>query len=275
MTFQSDRPASPSRLRRVVFAVVAAVVAAMFALSIPNVIAPWTGVNLDHTIDPASHRWHHALEGAVDTLLVAAIIALLLRPLARSLLAQFIGIAAFLAAFIVTAFSGPMFLTVAGALLLIPATYPRPAALLQRRSPHGAVLSLLAVAIAAAAALLPRAVQELNWQITVYAGEQAIGNAWATDAEHLIILATAGLLAGTRLPGWRFLAFSCAVVYAYLGTVSILLPHQPGSWGLSGGIAAYVTTTLITITTLTQPANRSTSEPAHTDAKSERITTSH
>ena len=51
-------------------------------------------------------------------------------------------------------------------------------------------------------------------------------------ASALVVLATAGLLAATRLPGWRLLALACAGVYAYLAVVAIAQPTQPGSWGV-------------------------------------------
>jgi hypothetical protein len=64
------------------------------------------------------------------------------------------------------------------------------------------------------------------------------------DASAMVALATAGLLAATRLPGWRLLALACAGVYAYLAVVAIAQPTQPGSWGVPGGIAAGVVAAL-------------------------------
>jgi hypothetical protein len=247
MTSLPTTAEAPARLRRIVFVVVAVAIAAMFSTACLNLLAPWSGVNLDHSVDPNSHRWHHGLEGAVDALVVAAIIALLIKPHSRSLLAQYIATAALLAGSIIIPFVGPAFLIIVGALLLIPAAYPKPAALLRRPSMTGTSVPLLAVAGAAAVALLARAAQELTWQVTGHLGEHATSTAWATDAEHLVLLAAAGLAAATRGPGWKILTAGCAAVFAYLGTVAVTLPDQPGSWGLIGGVAAYLAAMLFAL----------------------------
>jgi hypothetical protein len=240
---------TPSRTRRVVFTCVGTVIALLFATNVLTLFAPWTDVNLNHVADPTSHRWHHALEGSVDVLVVVLIVALLLKPLARPLLAQFIAVAATLSAILVLPFVGPMYLLIFATLLLVPATYPRPVLLRQYRSDDGVSLPLLWVAAGAAAVLLPRAAQEIHWQLTGYLGEHATSTAWVTDASRLVILAAAGLLAATRLPGWRILALGLAGVYAYLGIVAIAQPDQPGSWGIPGGITALVVAALFVAAT--------------------------
>ena len=62
---------------------------------------------------------------------------------------------------------------------------------------------LLAVAVAAAAVLLPLAVQALRTQATLTRGTGSDFNVLATDAEHLLLLALAGLLAATVAPAGR------------------------------------------------------------------------
>jgi hypothetical protein len=182
----------------------------------------------------------------------------LVKPRNRSLLAQYLAGAAVVAGAIIVPFVGPMFLVVVGFLLLVSATYPYRSQLLHYRSHEGLSLPLLAISTAAAAALLPRAAQELTWQITGRLGEHATSTAWATDAEHLVLLALAGLASATRLPGWRVLAIGCAAVYCYLGAVAIMLPDQPGSWGPAGGIAALAASVLFTVSTLmNKPGSRS------------------
>jgi hypothetical protein len=183
-----------------VFTCVGTVLAVLFATNLVNLFAPWTDVNLNHVADPSSHRWHHAFEGANDLFAVVLIVALLLKPLARQLLAQHITVAACLSAILVLPFVGPMYLLILASLLLVPATYPRPAKLLQFRSDAGVSRPVLLVAAGAAALLLARAAQEMHWQLTGYLGEHATSNAWIGDAAHLVILAAAGLLAATRLP---------------------------------------------------------------------------
>jgi hypothetical protein len=240
MTQDSALADSPSRARRLVFTGVATLIALMFSINLLSLLAPWTDANLDHVADPTTHRWHHALDGSLDILAAVVIVGLLLRPLARSLLAQFLAVAALLSAVLILPFVGPTYLIITGLLLLVPAAYPRPAALRRLRSDDGVSLPLLVVASAAAAALLPRAAQELNWQLTGFLGEQVTSTAWVSDAADLVVLTAAGLLTATRLPGWRLLALACAGVYAYLAVVAIAYPTQPGSWGVPGGIAAGV-----------------------------------
>jgi hypothetical protein len=239
----------PSRTRRLIFSGVATLIALLFASNLQGLLAPWMDVNPDLVADPSSHRWHHALDTSIDALVVVVIIGLLLRPVARSLLAQFLAIAAVLSAIIVLPVVGPMYLIIVGFLLLVPATYPRLASLRRLRSDDGVSLPLLLVASAAATALLPRTVQELHWQVTGYLGEHATSTAWLSDASALVVLTAAGLLSATRLPGWRLLALACAGVYAYLAVAAIAQPTQPGSWGVPGGIAAGVIAALFVAAT--------------------------
>jgi hypothetical protein len=71
---------------------------------------------------------------------------------------------------------------------------------------------------------------------TDLAGE---ANWWSDYAEHVTILAVAGVLAASRGPGWRILRSIRAAVWLYLGFVATLvLPHHTGSWDYVGGIPA-------------------------------------
>ncbi len=94
---------------------------------------------------------------------------------------------------------------------------------------------LLGVAVVAAAVLVPLAVQALRLQSSLPRGSGSDFNVLATNAEHLVLLALAGLLAATRRPGWKVLALAVATTFAYLGLASIHLPDQPYSWGVAGG----------------------------------------
>jgi hypothetical protein len=97
---------------------------------------------------------------------------------------------------------------------------------------------MLAVAAVAAAMLLPIAVQALRTQVTLLRRQGSDFNVLATNAEHLILLALAGLLAATRRPGWKVIAVGVTATYAYLAAASMLLPNQPHSWGVAGGVAS-------------------------------------
>ena len=143
----------------------------------------------------------------------------------------------------------PLFLVTVAILLLVPLTYPYPRELWGLRS-LATAYPLLAVAVVAAAVLVPLAVQALRTQATLPRGSGSDFNGLATSAEHLLLLALAGLLAATRRPGWRVLALGMAAVYAYLAVASILLPDQPSSWGLVGGLASLVASTAFAATTV-------------------------
>lgn len=231
-------PAQPaSRRRRVVFAIVGGLVALAFLTAAPNVLAPWMVVNVENLADPAHLRWSLALEGVVDLLGLVCLVVALARPARSALLVQYLLYAAVLAAAVIIPFS-PMFLITVGLLLLVPLTYPYPRQLFALRSQRGPSVMLLAVAVAAAAVLLPLAVQALRTQATLPRGSGSDFNVLATNAEHMLLLALAGLLAATRRPGWKVIALGVTTTYAYLAVASILLPNQPNSWGLVGGVVS-------------------------------------
>jgi hypothetical protein len=61
---------------------------------------------------------------------------------------------------------------------------------------------------------------------TGFMGEHATSTAWMSDASALVVLTAAGLVAATRLPGWRLLALPCTGVYAHLAVVATA-PARP------------------------------------------------
>ena len=93
------------------------------------------------------------------------------------------------------------------------------------------------------------AVQALRTQVTLPRGNAPDFNALATNAEHMLLLSLAGLLAATCRPGWKVVAFGVTATSAYLGVASILLPDQPNSWGMVGGIAALLSAAAFAIAT--------------------------
>ena len=241
-----DQPAS--RRRRVLFATVGGLVALAFLTSTPNVLAPWMVVNIENLTDPAHMRWSLALEGVVDLLGLVCLVVALARPARSVLLVQYLLYAAVLAAAVILPFS-PMFLITVGLLLLVPLAYPYPRELFALRSRSGLSHALLAVAVATAAVLLPLAAQALRTQANLPRGSGSDFNTLATNAEHLLLLALAGLLAATRRPGWKVIALGVTATYAYLAVASILLPDQPNSWGLAGGIASLLSAVAFAIAT--------------------------
>lgn len=243
-------PVQPApRWRHVLLALVGALVVLALVPATANVLAPWTVVNVEDLTDPAHARWALALEGVVDLLVLVCLVVVLVRPARSALLAQYVLYATLVAAAVMVPFS-PLFLVTVAILLLVPLTYPYPRELWGLQSRSGPAYPLLAVAVVAAAVLVPLAVQALRTQATLPRGSGSDFNGLATSAEHLLLLALAGLLAATRRPGWRVLALGMAAVYAYLAVASILLPDQPSSWGLVGGLASLVASTAFAATTV-------------------------
>jgi hypothetical protein len=237
MSISKAVPRTASRRRKILFLIAGGLVALALLTASPNVLAPWMVVNIEGLANPAELRWDLALEGGVDVLAVVCLVASLARPAQSALLVQYLLYATVLAAAVIVPFSA-LFLINVALLLLVPLTYPYRRELFSLKSRHGPSVAMLAVAAVAAAVLLPIAVQALRTQATLLRGHGSDSNVLATNAEHLMLLALAGLLAATRRPGWKVIAFGVAATYAYLAVASMLLPNQPHSWGVAGGVAS-------------------------------------
>jgi hypothetical protein len=239
-TPQSPPCSAPSRTRRTIFTAVCVLVALALGASAPNVLAPWMPINIEGVPDPTEMRWSFALEGAVDLLFVGCIVCSVLRPARSSLLVQYVGLGALVAAAVIVPFAGWPFLVVVASLLLVPLTYPYPQQLRSLRPQGNLAVPLIAVGVITTAVLVPLAIQALRTQLAHPSGQVAGDSVWATTAEHLLLLALGGVLVATRRPGWQVLVVGIAAVYAYLGIASITLPDQPGTWGTLGGTLALV-----------------------------------
>jgi hypothetical protein len=260
MTTYGSVHQAASRPRRIIFLSVAGIVFLAFCSSTPNVLAPWLTVNVEHLSDPSQARWSLALEGIVDLLWLACIAVTMLRPARSALLMQYLLYGATLAAVVVLPFTGPTFLLPVILLLLVPAAYPYPRELFSLRSQRAPSWGVLTVAVIAAGILAALAAEAIHIQAKLPRGTGSDFNILATDAEHLLLLALAGLLAATRRPGWRVLAAGVTVTYAYLGLASLLLPNQPNTWGAAGGIASLLGSAAFAITAVTAARN----DTAHT-----------
>jgi hypothetical protein len=220
----------------VVFRIVCVVSLAAFAFALPVALTPWFHIDFQHdgTIDP----WLDAIEGSVDAIGWIALLGLLRKPLTRPVLGQYLIAVALIAATVVPS-AGPAMLITLGFVVLPVVAYPEPRLLLDRRAPS-LDLPMMATAAIAAAVLLPVAAAE--WSIT--------DSMSATYAEHLAVLAVAGLVSATRRPGWRWVAGPTSAAWVYLGIVAIAFPDDARSFGRIGGIgcvafgAAFLTMTL-------------------------------
>lgn len=227
MTSSAAEAGTPvGTVRIVIFRTLAILWLALFAFAIPNLLTPW--VNIDFQHDGVIQGWRDAVEGTVDTLVWVAVLGLVLKPLSRPLVVQLMIAVAVIAATVIPAAGPGMLITIV--LLLLPVlSYPRPMLLGVLRSPDLDLPSTV-IAVVAAAVLLPIAVAA--WSATE---SQA-----ATYAEHLAVLAVAGLVMSTRLPGWRWVAWPTIAAWAYLGVVAVAFPSDLSSFGRVGGLACLV-----------------------------------
>lgn len=213
-------------VRIVIFRALAILWLALVALAIPNLLTPWVGIDFQQ--DGVIQGWRDAVEGAVDTLVWVAVLGLVMKPLSRPLVAQLMIAVAVIASIVIPAAGPGMLITIV--LLLLPVlSYPRPRRLGDLRSPDLDLPSAV-IAVVAAAVLVPIAVATYS----------ATESQAATYAEHLTVLAVAGLLMSTRRPGWHWIAWPTIATWAYLGVVAVAFPSDVDSFGRLGGLACLV-----------------------------------
>jgi hypothetical protein len=237
-TLVRDSARTPSRIRLIVFRVLAALAGLFFLVAVVvHITAPWILLQPGDEPHPELDRWFFTVSGAVDLIAAFALLALAQRP-RRTLLAVEMALAVIIAGAIILPFQ-PSFAAILAIGVLPLICYPYWGDVRGFRNwwadAHPAVLVLAAVA---AAALLITAALALPRQINGTDPAAAAGW-WSDYAEHATVLAMAGVLAASRGPGWRILATLCSVVWLYLGLVAALvLPHYAGSWGRGGGAFA-------------------------------------
>ena len=247
------------RWRLWAFRGIATVTALLVMFAVPNVLSPWIQlINLDPNVSNVDvERWHNAVQGSGDAMAFLLLLALVRRPGRHPLAAVFMLIGLVISLLMVVPFVGPSMVWILGPLAGVVVAYPywrqvHPSALTPR-------LPALAVAAVAAPALLIPAAAALVEQITRPADPAAVGQTWVAYAEHLTWFAVAGLLACSRLPGWRLFAWLSAARWAYLGAVLLTVPGQLDSWGPVGGAAA-----LMLSAGFVAMARRSTEAPSDT-----------
>lgn len=251
------------RWRLWLFRGITALTAVLVMFAVPNVLSPWVElINLDPNVFNVDvERWHNAVQGSGDAMAFLVLLALVRRPWRHPLAAVYLLTGLVICLVVVVPFVGPSMAWILGPLAGVVVTYPywrqvHPVALLQVYRPA------LAVATVAAAALLIPAGAALVDQITRPADPAAIGNTWVAYAEHLIWFAVAGLLACSRLPGWRLFAWLTAVRWAYLGAVLLTVPDQLDSWGPVGGAAALMLSAGFVVVARRERRSRQVAQPA-------------
>jgi hypothetical protein len=252
--------------RRIIFSILAGVVAFFLLTNLFRLAAPWASLvwyphDDPRQLNPDLHRWHEAMWGAVTGILNGGVLlSLLWRPRENLLLIQFMAFVVIGAALIVLPFE-PGLLFVILMLTLVVVTYPTPRALLDFSREGPISRPLLAFSLIAAILLVPYLLRLELWQIRGLGGEQATANEWVSDVEHSSFLLIAMFLASTKRPGWWTLSLLTGVVFIYLGIAALALPTQAGSWGLMGGIAALIGGLLYIIITIRE-SRRALSAPS-------------
>lgn len=235
-----DLAAARPAWRVITFRVLAALGGLVFLVPLQQAISPWGAVTLSNTdgvTDVNLHRWSAALAGGPDAGLAVLLFYLAWRPMRAPLVLQWAALAAivFLAANV--PFAGPAVAVYAIPVVLVLVAYPEPRALLKAPWVDGVRLAVLVPTTLIAVLLLVDASRALALQIGG-TGELARNYDAASNAEHMITVGLAALLAGTRRPGSQALALMAAAVIAFLGAAAITVPTNPGSWGVIGGAVA-------------------------------------
>lgn len=134
-------------------------------------------------------------------------------------------------------------------LLVLVAVHPYKRALAPVRERLDRPLCILAVA--------------LSLPLLAYAGVMAMGQLQAAPSDPMIAdgvtryaalagaaigVAISAVLASTRVPGWRFSAWSAGISAALLGAVSVLYPNDTGSFGSGPGLLAVAMGLMIILT---------------------------
>lgn len=199
--------------------------------------APWSatspgGASVAH---PGLVAWHVAAEASVDLVLVALLVAFAARARSyRTVAAVSSGLAAVVVLVNLPA-AGPAILITSAAFLL-PAALAYSAGLL--RQVVGAIgrrrLWAAAAAVVAAPGL-PYATWCLAAQRTD-SDDVARAHAYASTAEHVVLVLLLLLLVSTALPGTRLLGWSLVLTGIYLAAAAAS-SHGPGAPGSVGAVA--------------------------------------
>jgi hypothetical protein len=229
--------------RVIVFAIVAILLALFFMLGqdgLPSLAEPWVLLETaSKTYHPEIHRWHDAMWGILNALLLGgSLLALVWQGQRRPLLAQFFALATLISSISFIAFDPTHFFEFIPVVVLVIflVAYPAPRALFSF-APEGRIsVLLLAGSILAALLLTPDVYRNVTWQIFDKTSEHGQNLHWLLSAVVDILLVAAGLLASTKRPGWKSLGVITGIGFLYAGAAAVTVPFHPGSWGTLGGV---------------------------------------
>lgn len=220
--------------------VVATLSGLLFLATLPTAISPWGSVSLNNTVgvhDLNLHRWSAALAGGPDIGGAFILFYVAWRPLRAQAVMQWLALIVVVLLATNVPFVGPGVAVLAIPIVLILALYPEPRMLLEAPWSRGASIPLLVIGVPVAIFLLVGGAEALAAQIRG-SGDLAANYDWASNAEHLVELSLAVLMASINKPGARVLGLMVGAVVAFLGTAAITVPNNPGSWGTLGGALA-------------------------------------
>ena len=227
----------------VLFLVLCAIGAVLFGTALRFLAAPWSMDALRSAYssisvqDIETHRWHTILWGAAAGIVEAGVfLSLLWKPRQKALLVQFMAINAVIALAVTVPLIGPFMLIIGAPVILAVLAYPERRELFHL-SVHRPVNRLLIILAALLTLLfLPMAVRDIVWQIQGVGGDHALAQDWVSDGEHLIVLLIAAWFSVAGRTGWKTLSGLTGIALLYLSLVGLLMPGQPGGWGVAGSI---------------------------------------
>jgi hypothetical protein len=231
-----------SQHRLTIFRVLAVLAGFLFLIAnIPVTISPWGPLTLpggtEGIDDPNLHRWSAALAGGPDIGGAILLFCAAWRPLESQLILKWLALAVIVFLATQIPFIGPVVILLMIPFLLVLAAFPERRSLLQAPWRDGVDPPLLALGLLVTIVLLPGAATALLAQVRAE-DDLAVHYNWASNAEHLINLSLAALLASMRKPGAAPLGLMVGAVLVYLGAAAIAVSASPGSWGTIGGVAA-------------------------------------
>ena len=222
----------PAAWRIWLFRILAALLGLFSAVNVTNAVWPWIPSIAPHVIIPTS-RWAIPLSGGIDAMAGLALIYLAWRPRQGPVFLQWYALA--IVASVHPGFTDNVSGSVGFALIIgVPpiVAYPWPRELLVPPWRDGIRRPLLVLALVAGPPLLVDAWNALQ---KFHIEPRLLRDDWSANAEHLIDLWLAMLLAASRRPSRNLVAVMAGLDLLYLGAVAISFPSSLGSWGYLGG----------------------------------------
>lgn len=225
------------------FLAICVIGAVLFGTGLRFLAAPWSIdiVRSAYTSTPVQdiemHRWHTALFGVATGIMEAGVfLSLLRKPRQKALLVQFLAIDAVIALAITVPLIGPFMFIIGAPVILAVLVYPERRDLIRLSVNRSVNRWLVILAALLTLLFLPMAIRDILWQVQGMGGDHALAQDWASDADHLFVILIAAWVSVAGRPGWKTLSGLTGVALLYLSLAGLLMPGQPGGWGVAGAI---------------------------------------